>query len=60
VLETNWWLKWRGVKVLIKARPRSHARYMLGLHKSVWKGVKAEEYVRKERKAWAKEPSSRA
>jgi AbrB family looped-hinge helix DNA binding protein len=39
-------------KVLVKARPKSYAKYMLGLHSSVWKGVKVEEYVRKERQAW--------
>lgn len=47
-------------KVMIKARPKSYARHMLGLHKSVWKGVRVEEYIRKEREAWAREPSSRA
>lgn len=47
-------------KVMIKARPKSYARYMLGLHRNVWKGVKAEEYVKKEREAWRKEASSRA
>ena len=41
-------------KVMIKARPRSYARHMLGLHKDVWKRVKVEEYVRKEREAWAR------
>ncbi len=47
-------------KVMIKARPKSYARHMLGLHKSVWKGVRVEEYIRKEREAWAREASSRA
>ncbi len=47
-------------KVLVKARPRSYARHMLGLHKSVWKRVKAEDYLRREREAWVKEPLSRA
>ncbi len=47
-------------KVMIKARPKSYARYMLGLHKNVWKGVNVEEYVRKERDSWRKEVSSRA
>ncbi len=45
---------------MVKARPRNYARYMLGLHKDVWKGVKVEEYVRKEREAWGREASSRA
>ena len=47
-------------KVMIKARPRSYAKHMLGLHKNLWKGVKVEEYVRKERESWASEPSSKA
>jgi AbrB family looped-hinge helix DNA binding protein len=47
-------------KVMIKTRPKSYARHMLGLHKSVWKGVRVEEYIRKEREAWARESSSRA
>ncbi len=47
-------------KVLVKARPRSYAKHMLGLHKSVWKGVKVEDYLRREREAWVKEPSSRS
>ncbi len=47
-------------KVMIKARPRSYAKHMLGLHKNVWTGLKAEEYVKKEREAWAREASSRA
>jgi len=47
-------------KVMIKARPKSYNRYMLGLHKNVWKGVNVEEYVRKERDSWRKEVSSRA
>ncbi len=47
-------------KVMVKARPRSYARHMLGLHKSVWKGVKTDDYLRREREAWVKESSSRA
>ena len=47
-------------KVMIKPRPRSYARHMLGLHKDVWKGVKPDEYVRKERESWAREASSKA
>ena len=46
-------------KVMIKARPKSYAKYMLGLHMSVWKDVKVEEYVRRERVAWTREASSR-
>lgn len=35
-----------------KGRPKSYTKYMLGLHSSVWKGVRVEDYVRKERDAW--------
>ena len=47
-------------KVMIKARPKSYARHMLGLHRNVWKGVKVDEYIRKEREAWERKASSRA
>jgi AbrB family looped-hinge helix DNA binding protein len=47
-------------KVLVKTRPKSHAKYMLGLHSSVWKGVRVEEYVRKERRASQNRASSNA
>ncbi len=47
-------------RVFVKARPRSYAKHMLGLHKSVWKGVRVEDYLRREREAWVKEPLSRA
>ena len=47
-------------RVLMKPKPRNYSRHMLGLHRSVWKGVKTESYVSKEREAWKKETSSRA
>lgn len=47
-------------KVMVKARPKSYAKYMLGLHSKIWTGVKVEEYVRKEREAWQKQASSRS
>ncbi len=36
-------------RVSIKPRPRSYTKHMLGLHKGVWKGVKTEEYVDRQR-----------
>ena len=47
-------------KVLVKAKPRSYAKHMLGLHRDVWKGIKLSEYPRKEREAWTKKTSSKA
>ena len=47
-------------KVLMKPKPRNYSKHMLGLHKSVWKGVKTESYVRTEREAWKKETSSKS
>ncbi len=47
-------------RVLMKPKPRNYSKHMLGLHKSVWKSVKTENYVRTEREAWKKEASSRA
>lgn len=32
--------------------PRNFTKYMLGLHKEVWKGVDATRYVKEERKGW--------
>ena len=39
-------------RVRVKARAKSYTKYMLGLHSNVWKGVKAEQYIWKERDAW--------
>ncbi len=39
-------------KVVMRLRPRSYARYLRGLHKEVWEGVDATEYVQEERKSW--------
>jgi len=47
-------------RVLMKPKPRNYSKHMLGLHKSVWKGVRTESHVRTEREAWKKETSSRA
>ncbi len=41
-------------RVLMKPKPRNYSKHMLGLHKSVWKGVESESYVRTEREAWKK------
>jgi AbrB family looped-hinge helix DNA binding protein len=45
-----------GDKVVMRLRPRSYAEHMRGLHKEVWQGIDATEYVREERKSWEQEP----
>ena len=39
-------------KVVMRLRPRSYAGHLRGLHKEVWQGVEAEDYVRGERETW--------
>lgn len=41
-----------GNTIVLFPLPRNYTKFMLGLHKEVWKGVDATEYVREERKAW--------
>lgn len=41
-----------GNKVVLRPRPRSYAQHLRGLHKELWRGVDATEYVRKERESW--------
>lgn len=43
-------------KVVMRLRPRSYAQHLRGLHKEVWQGLDATEYVREERASWAREP----
>jgi AbrB family looped-hinge helix DNA binding protein len=43
-----------GDKVVMRLRPRSYAQKLRGLHKEVWQGVEASEYVEKERETWEK------
>ena len=42
----------KGGEMLIRPKPKSYAEYLRGLHKEIWKGVEAEEYVREERESW--------
>lgn len=39
-------------KVVMRPRPQSYAKHLRGLHKEVWEGVDATEYVKKERESW--------
>ena len=43
-------------KVVMRLRPRSYARHLRGLHKEVWQGIEATEYVQEERESWEREP----
>jgi AbrB family looped-hinge helix DNA binding protein len=38
--------------LILKPKPKSYTKHLRGLHKAVWKGLDATEYIRKERKAW--------
>jgi AbrB family looped-hinge helix DNA binding protein len=35
--------------LILKPKPKSYSKHLHGLHKSVWKGLDATEYTRKER-----------
>ena len=39
-------------KITIYPKPKSYAKYALGLGKEIWQGVDAAEYVKKERQTW--------
>lgn len=39
-------------KVVMRLKPKSYARYLRGLHKEVWQGVDATDYVKRERESW--------
>jgi AbrB family looped-hinge helix DNA binding protein len=41
--------------LILKPKPKSYTKHLRGLHRSVWRGVDAVEYVRKERGSWKKE-----
>jgi AbrB family looped-hinge helix DNA binding protein len=38
--------------LILKPKPKSYTKHLRGLHKAVWAGLDAAEYIRKERKAW--------
>ncbi len=38
--------------IIIRPKPKSYTKHLRGLHKDVWKGLDATEYVRKERETW--------
>jgi len=39
-------------KVVMRLRPRNYTQHMRGLYRKLWSGVKADEYVEREREAW--------
>jgi AbrB family looped-hinge helix DNA binding protein len=38
--------------LILKPKPKNYTKHLRGLHKDVWEGLDAAEYVRKERRAW--------
>ena len=43
----------RDGSILLLPEPGDYSRHLRGLHRDVWQGVDAQEYVRHEREAWA-------
>jgi AbrB family looped-hinge helix DNA binding protein len=39
-------------RLVLYPRPKDYARHLRGLHKGVWRGVDATDYVTEERKSW--------
>ena len=38
--------------IILTPEPHDYARRLRGLHREVWEGIDADEYVRREREAW--------
>ena len=38
--------------LILKPKPKSYTIHLRGLHKTVWSGLNATDYIRKERKTW--------
>jgi AbrB family looped-hinge helix DNA binding protein len=38
--------------LVLKPRPKSYTKHLRGLHKTIWRGLDATDYVRKERETW--------
>jgi AbrB family looped-hinge helix DNA binding protein len=38
--------------LILKPKPKSYTKHLRGLHKDIWEGLDATEYIRRERKAW--------
>lgn len=46
----------QGKTIIMRVKPKSFSSYTLGLHKEIWKGTEATEYVEKERSSWKSHP----
>jgi AbrB family looped-hinge helix DNA binding protein len=44
-----------GIMILMP-EPDNYTEAMVGLHKEIWEGVDAQDYIDQERKAWAGSP----
>ena len=42
----------RGNHILLMSEPADYAAALIGLHREVWEGVDAQQYVDSERQAW--------
>lgn len=38
--------------LILKAKPKSYTKHLRGLHRGIWHGVDATDYVKKERESW--------
>ncbi len=38
--------------LILKPKPKSYSKHLRGLHSTLWRGVEATDYVRKERDSW--------
>jgi len=41
--------------LILKAKPKSYVKHLRGLHRGIWRGVDATDYVKKERESWESE-----
>lgn len=48
-----------GSRLVMWKKPKNFTDYLTGLHKEVWKGVDAGEYLEEERRSWEDHPERR-
>ncbi len=41
--------------LILKPKPKSYSKHLRGLHRAIWHGVDAADYIRKERETWEDE-----
>ncbi|MCL5985001.1 MAG: AbrB/MazE/SpoVT family DNA-binding domain-containing protein [Actinobacteria bacterium] len=39
-------------RIILIPKPKDFTKHMEGLHKEIWEGIDATEYIRREREAW--------